>query len=207
MLRQVERMEGVLAGLGTLHDRSFARREKEILAGLSTASSFEQAQLRLGELLGFDVGKIEADASPDPWWIADDVCLVFEDHAGAEADSVLDATKARQAASHPAWMQANVPACQGAQILPVLVTPVTKAKEGAAPHLNSVALWPLQEFREWAKGSLATIRELRRTFSEPGDLVWRARAAEMLEAEGLDAPGLHARLRTRPAAEGLKTVK
>lgn len=207
VLRQVERIEGVLAKLGTLHDRGFARREKEILAGLSEASGFEQAQLKLGELLGFDVGKVEADASPDPWWIADDICLVFEDHAGADVNSVLDATKARQAASHPAWMRANVPASEGAQILPVLVTPVTKAKEGAAPHLHDVALWPLPEFREWAKGALAVIRDLRRSFSEPGDLVWRARAAEGLEAGGVDVPSLHARLRARPAAKGLIIVK
>ena len=200
-------MEGVLAGLGTLHDRGFARCEKEILAGLSAAGGFEQAQLRLGELLGFGVGKVEADASPDPWWIADNVCLVFEDHAGAEADSVLDATKARQAASHPAWMRANVPACAGAQILPVLVTPVAKAKEGALPHLGEVALWPVQEFREWAKAALAAVRELRRTFVEPGDLAWRARAAEVFEGEGLDAPGLCARLRARPAANGLRAVR
>lgn len=57
--------------------------------------------------------------------------------------------------------------------------------------------WPLHEFREWAKNALAAVRDLRRTFSEPGDLMWRARATEMLEAEGLEqiADG-----RERPAA-------
>jgi hypothetical protein len=207
VLRQIERVEIVLARLGTLHDRTYARREKEILDGIVDAGQFEQAQVKLGELLGFDVGKVETDGSPDPWWMADAVCLVFEDHAAASATSALDTTKARQAASHPNWMRSKVPAAEKAQILSVLVTPVTSAKEGAMPHLESVALWPLAEFRSWAKEALSTIRELRRTFSEPGDLIWRAQAAELFELHGLDAVSLFARLQARPAAKHLTPVK
>ena len=81
-------------------DREFSRREREILEGLASEAGFEQAQVRLGEMLGFHAGKREVDASPDPWWVVDDMCFVFEDHAGAKND-VLDATKARQAFSHP----------------------------------------------------------------------------------------------------------
>jgi hypothetical protein len=89
----------------------------------------------------------------------------------------------------------------------VLVTPVTSAKEGAMPHLENVALWPLAEFREWATEALSTVRELRRTFSEPVDLVWRAQAAELFELRGLDAVSLFARLQARPAAKDLTPVK
>jgi hypothetical protein len=39
VLRQVERLESVLARLGTLHDRTFARREKAILEGVMHFSS------------------------------------------------------------------------------------------------------------------------------------------------------------------------
>lgn len=207
VLRQIERLEVVLARLGTLHDRTFARREKEILDGIVDPGQFEQAQLKLGELLGFDVGKVETDGSPDPWWMADGICLVFEDHAAANATSALDTTKARQAASHPNWMRSKVPAAEKAKILSVLVTPVTSAKEGAMPHLESVALWPLAEFREWATEALSTVRELRRTFSEPVDLIWRAQAAELFELRGLDAVSLFARLQARPAAKDLTPVK
>jgi hypothetical protein len=103
-------------------------------------------------------------------------------------------------------MRANVPASAGAQIVPVLVTPVTTAKEGAIPHLESVALWPLEEFRQWARGALATIRDLRRTFSESGDPIWLAQAAEAFERQGLDASSLVARLAVRSAAKGLTLV-
>jgi hypothetical protein len=172
LTEQIERLEIVLTQLGTSHDRAFARREKEILEGLAKSDTFEHAHRLLGELLGFDAGKREEDGSPDPWWIAGNLCLVFEDHAGAGSSAIIDATKARQAAGHPNWMRSNVEAAAGAEILPVLVTPATSAKEGAIPHLGSVALWPLDEFRAWAQAALAVVREVRKTFVEP-DLVWR----------------------------------
>jgi hypothetical protein len=75
------------------------------------------------------------------------------------------------------------------------------------PHLIDVALWPLDEFREWAEQAVACVRELRKTFSEPGDLVWRAAALERFEQHGLDAPGIVARLMSRPAAKYLVSVK
>jgi hypothetical protein len=87
------------------------------------------------EHLGFQAGKREEDASPDPWWFVGDVAIVFEDHADASADATLDATKARQAASHPDWLREHVPGTASATIQSVLVTPAKKAKEGAVPHL------------------------------------------------------------------------
>src|SRR5690606_16062861 len=130
LLKQIERVEGVLERLGTVTDREFNKRERAILEGLASKDGFEQAQVLLGETLGFQAGKREVDASPDPWWAIDDLCFVFEDHAGATND-VLDATKARQAFSHPNWIRDHVALPENATILPVLVTPVTKARSGA----------------------------------------------------------------------------
>lgn len=209
LLGQIERVETTPAQLGTTYDRGFAVREKEILEGLASKKKgpFEQAHKLLGELLGFDAGKEEVDGSPDPWWIAGNLCLVFEDHAGAQDESALDVTKARQVSSHPTWMRAKVAASERAEILPVLVTPVTKVKEGAIPHLDGVALWPLDDFLAWARNAIAVVRKLRQTFVEPGDLSWRAEAVEAFEQNGLDAPGLVAMLHSRPAADHLKPVK
>jgi len=206
-MEQIERVEAILSRLGTTHDRAFAKREKEILDGLKSGETFEQAHRLLGELLGFDTGKVETDASPDPWWMIGNLCFVFEDHAGANTETVLGANKARQAASHPQWMRTNVEASKKSQILPVLITPVTKAKEGAMPHLGEVALWPLNEFNKWAKDALATVRALRSTLLEPGDLAWRAQASEAFEQNDLDALGLFAKLKSRSAAGNLIQTK
>ena len=209
LMSQLERVEAVLAQLGTFHDRAFAEREKTILSGLAAKEKgpFEQAHRLLGELVGFDSGNEETDGAPDPWWIAGSLCFVFEDHQGAEDSSALDVKKARQVATHPNWMHENVDACSKAEIIPVLVTPVTKVKEAAVPHLKEVTLWPLGEFRAWAEGALAALRELRSSFLEPGNLIWRAKAAEAFEKNGLDAPGLAARLKQQRAKERLKPVK
>jgi len=207
LLLQVEQLEAQLVKLGTLHNREFSARENAIREGLKDGKTFEQAQVLLGEHLGFNAGKREDDASPDPWWIVGNIALVFEDHANAKGEmSVIDATKARQAASHPDWMREHVPASAGAQIQPVLVTPAKKAKDGAMPHLGRVAHWDLKEFREWADQALVTVRDLRRDFHEPGDLAWRAQAAQALSDSRADAPGLFAWLAARPAREHLTSI-
>jgi hypothetical protein len=205
LYRQLERVEAILVKMGTLHDRGFAQREKQILEGLSSSEYFEEAQRLLGEMLGFVSGKVETDASPDPWWLSDSLCFVFEDHAGASSTSTLDATKARQVASHPNWIRANVLAAAEAEILPVLITPVTRVTSGGAPSLVNVAVWSLDEFRKWASTALSTIRRLRRRFNEAGDMYWRDEAAEAFKADGLDARVLMHMLRQRPAS-GLMTI-
>lgn len=207
VMLQVEQLEAHLLRLGTLHNRAFSAREKKIREGLQDGATFEQAQVLLGEHLGFMAGKRESDASPDPWWMIGEIALVFEDHANAVADTaVIDATKARQAASHPDWLREHVPGAAGASILPILVTPAKKAKQGAVPHLGRVSYWSLDDFRDWAEGALVVVRELRRSFVEPGDLVWRAQAAEALASIRADAPGLAAWLSKRPAREYLEEV-
>ena len=207
VMLQVERLESQLMKLGTVHNRAFSAREKEIRDGSQTGRSFEQAQVLLGEHLGFAAGKRERDASPDPWWIVDGIAFVFEDHANAKADTaVIDATKARQAASHPDWLREFVPGAADATVYSVLVTPAKKAKQGAIAHLGHVSHWDIDDFRDWAEGALATVRELRRTFVEPGDLVWRAQAADALATSRADAPGLAAWLAIRPARDYLKAV-
>jgi len=205
LFEQIERVESVLERLGTLHSRGFDRMEKEVLEGLASAEKgpFESAHVRLGEALGFVAGKRETDASPDPWWTTGNICLVFEDHAGAKTDT-LDATKARQASTHPQWIQAKVPLDKATAIYPVLVSPVSKAEDGAIPHLNNVLFWELSDFRQWAKSALATVRELRQTFAECGDHDWRAKAAETFRKQSLDAASLLAVLQSRPASSVLK---
>ena len=198
---QIERLETYLQHLGTLHNRSFSAREREIRTGLESAKNFEIAHVLLGEHLGFEAGNCESDASPDPWWRVGDITIVFEDHANARATSVIGATKARQASSHPNWIREHLPGSKNGTIVAVLVSPVTKAKKGAIPHLKLVSYWNLSEFRDWASTAIDTIRELRSTFSEPGELEWRAEAIARLAAIRADAQGLASWLSSRAADE------
>jgi len=200
---QVERMETFLCRLGTTHEAAFVKLEKEILEGLVDPDTFEQAHCKLGSLLGFDAGKEESDASPDPWWICKTSCLVFEDHAGAKVTSELGADKARQAAGHPKWMKDNVPEVAALEITSVLVSPAQQAGKGALPHLKTVYLWPLEEFRQWAKDALSIVRELRSTLTGPGDMVWRSQASEKLEVNFLSMTGIKFKLKDNVASDML----
>lgn len=196
---QVERLESHLLQIGLMNERKYAAVEKNVLGGLADPPRFEQAHMELGRLLGFDVGKVETDASPDPWWMSSGICFVFEDHVDS-TNGAVDATKARQAASHPAWIRANVPIASKGIIASVLVTPATRAHRGAVPSLADVLLWPVDEFRTWAQDAVSTIRELRNLCPSEADLEWRARAIELLESRGLDAHSLYAKLVQRKAA-------
>jgi hypothetical protein len=46
VMRQLERMETVLVGLGKLHNRAYTKREKEILEGLGDPDKFESFRSR-----------------------------------------------------------------------------------------------------------------------------------------------------------------
>jgi hypothetical protein len=206
---QVERLEATLLNLGTKHEGKYAAKEKSIIEGLNSNDStrFEIAHKELGEMLGFDVGRHEADASPDPWWMSGKYCFVFEDHSEALPTSSLGADKARQANGHPEWMKANptitrVPS--DAEIFSVLVTPVTRAEKGALPHLAKVGCWPLEDFRKWARDALNVVRELRRTIGADADLAWRAEAQAKFAEKGFDAAALMVALKGRTPAKVFK---
>lgn len=206
-MMQIEQLEAYLKKLGTVHNRDFSARESEIRTLLAKGETFEQGQVLLGRHLGLTADKREEDASPDPWWTIGDTFLVFEDHANAKGDmSTIDAHKARQAATHPDWIRANVPGAATARVIPVLVTPATKAKSGAMPHLGKVCFWRLSDFREWAERALVTIRELHASFPAEGDLMWRAQAAEALAAATADLSHLTKQLSKQIARDHLIEV-
>lgn len=206
VMTQVENIESLLESIGTMNDRKFSQREREILEGLQRGDSFERAHVLLGEHIGFTSGKVEVDGSPDPWWQLGNICIVFEDHANADSDSSLSTGKARQASGHPKWMRDNVETCKSSDvdILSVLVTPVTTAHSGAIPQLDGVSLWGLEEFKSWAVQAVSVIREIRKSFMEPGDMVWKANASEALQEAGLDSLSMMNWLRSQPAKDILK---
>lgn len=200
---QVERLESGFVELGSVNDRKFNARDAEIRKLLGEGKTFERGQELLGKHLGFEAGKQETEASPDPWWMLDGFVIVFEDHANAKENAVIDATKARQVSSHPKWIKERLPSAKEAEVLPVLVTPAKTATDTALTNLDDVSYWRLDEFREWAYGSLSVIRELRSSFGEVGDLDWRKLCIESLRKNCLDMPGLFKYLKSQSARKML----
>jgi hypothetical protein len=94
-LLQLERLEAQLQKLGTLHNRAFSAREREIREGLQSGDRFEVPQVLPGQHLGFAAGKRETDASPDPWWQVSEVVIVFEDHANQRSADATSGSSGR----------------------------------------------------------------------------------------------------------------
>ncbi|PLS22527.1 DEAD/DEAH box helicase [Neptunicoccus cionae] len=203
VLKQVEALEQQFLTMGTVNNIKFEKRVAQALAELDSANTFEAGQVSLGILLGFSAGNDESDAAPDPWWLGDTLGVVFEAHADGTETTVFGANKARQAASHPKWIKANVPGVGDAEISPVLVTPCTSAKSGAEPHLDDVGYWKLSSFRTWALRATDVLRELKGTFPGEGDLLWRDEAVQKLVNEGLT---LEAIIADRPAASAAMQI-
>jgi len=203
--RQVERIGAELTRLGATHDRDFAKLEQSILDGLQRHETFERAQKDLGTLLGFNAGKVESEGSPDPWWISDSRCIVFEDYVNT-TDGTLSVTKARQATSHPDWMRANVAESAECEFLTVLVTPTTKISAAATVHATGLLYWGLDDFRTFAAHSLQIVRQLRTTFFEQGDLVWQAEAAELLKQQGVDFASICRLLMAKPVVQCMQAI-
>ncbi|MBK1635142.1 DEAD/DEAH box helicase [Rhodovulum adriaticum] len=201
---QVEKIEATLVRMGTSSDRKFAKAEKKILEGLQETKTFESSQVELGRLLGFTADNNETDAAPDPWWIGKSKGIVFEDHADGESGTVFGAVKARQANGHPAWLRDNVDYASECDILAVIVSPVSKAGDGAFPHLRSVAFWDLDDFRRWAQEALAALRGLKSSLPGAGDMLWRAEAERVLDEKGLSMARLRERLEARMAHDVLE---
>jgi hypothetical protein len=90
----------------------------------------------------------------------------------------------------------------GAEIIPVLITPCTSISKGAIPHVREVRYWGLEDFREWSKSALRTVRELRRTFPGPGNLGWREAAVNAFRTARLDPQGIKSLL-SKSAADAM----
>lgn len=191
-MTQVENLEAHLLKLGTIHNREFNAFEAKIRKAIFSGKEFEEGQRLLGCHLGFESGKEESDASPDPWWYIDDIVFIFEDHANAkDSSTIIDATKARQAASHIEWARSFLDVPVDSKIFSVLVTPAKTAYSGAIPSLSRVSYWNLDDFRKWTEDALGVIRELRRSLPSGGaDLAWRAAAATALENARIDVVSL-----------------
>jgi hypothetical protein len=189
----IERLEELLADLGTANDRKFENEAKAILDGINVADSdaFEAGHERLGRLLGYESHNANTTASPDPWWIASDrLCFVFEDHSPSEAGNAIGANKVRQAATHRKWIQKHVTLHPDAEIVQVMISPRLLVDGDGVTYADDVCYWNLEQFRSWAAHAVSIVRQVRGTFPGPGHLDWREQAMRAYKDGGIDPLGM-----------------
>lgn len=190
-LTLLERMESEIERMGTTTDTKFDSEVQEIRSLLSRNDDgikFERGHEKLGTLLGFESDNSDADGAPDPWWIVDSgFILVFEDCTEADTSQTVHLGKARQISSHPQWIRENIEIYDNARIVPVLITAAQKVKPSAVPPLKDVFVWSREEFRDWARKAILTVKNLRSSFPGPANDQWRREAVDAY-AEAIICP-------------------
>ena len=134
---RIERIEGILESFGKANSIKIERYFSLIREGLSSteSSDFEEAQVKLGKLLGFDARNSNAQGAPDPWWVLGSKGIVFEDYTATGDNPVISKDKILQAKGHPDFLKIQF---HRIAFYPVLCTKSSKLDGAASPHVNGV---------------------------------------------------------------------
>ena len=176
-----------ISNLGLGNDVKFEPRVKRVLDGLNgEPADFENAQIELGNLLGYEAGKLNVQGAPDPHWQADkSLVVVFEDHSDGDPGGTLSIGKARQVAGHERTIRKHLDLNDDADVVTVLVTPASRAAHEALQHLVGVYVVSLEDYKAWAYNALNVIREIRSHMGGNADFESRRRALDMLSMANL----------------------
>ena len=196
---QVTNIAVNFSNFGKISNQKYDKKEKEIREKLKNPDTFEYAHKELGNLLGFISNNEESPGAPDPWWICENKCIVFEDYVNTTTEQSLSITKVRQAISHPVWIRSKIfHNEQQITIIPVVLSPVKYINNETLIHASELYFWSLDDFMEWSEQVFATIRELKTIFSYDGDLVWQETAMNILKERKLDFLSIESMIQKNP---------
>lgn len=180
----IERIEKQFLKIGIRNDRKFEKEATEIIKNLECkdGNNFERGHLKLGELLGYISGNSEEVIAPDPWWIINDYyCIVSEDKIYEGENPSIPPVHVRQALTHETWIREKIPYLnKKATIITVMISNTNKIGNGVSIIAEDTYYLNRDEFVDWARKAIQALRELRHTFYEEGDRIWRLRAETIL---------------------------
>lgn len=146
---------------------------------------FEQGHMELGKILGYISKNKNSEGAPDPYWIIDDMCIVSEDKI-YRSEKEIPICDAREVATHRKWMEQNEPLItKKTKIYTVLISNSQKLDLDAKHIVDDIYYLNYEEFVEWARRALTTIRNIHSTFVEEGNCEWRQAAYHELKKNGV----------------------
>jgi len=193
---RIERIEGILEQFGKSGSVKIEKYFQAIRQGLSSPESkpFEEAQVKLGCLLGFETGNTERSGDPDPWWIFGRQGIVFEDYTATGDKPVVSKEKTLQAKAHPDTLAAEHP---GVSFSVVFCSTSDKLHFAAEPHTGDVSYISVEDFKIFSEECMATMRVLWDSFQSPGLIEWREFAARKINESRLGSDDILARLTSK----------
>jgi hypothetical protein len=193
---RIERIEGLLERFGKSGSVKIEKYFQDIREGLTSRESkpFEEAQVKLGRLIGFESGNTERSGDPDPWWIFGRRGIVFEDYTATGDNPVVSKKKTLEAKAHPDTLAAEHP---GVSFSVVFCSTSDKLHSAAEPHTGDVFYISVEDFKKFSEECMATMRVLWDSFQSPGVIEWREFAARRLAEAKLGSDDILARLTSR----------
>lgn len=180
----IERIEKQIIIDGVKNNSKFEKRAKDILDSLNDndGDKFERGHQLLGELLGYNASNSTGSAEPDPWWIInDEICIVSEDKIYQSEDKPIPPNDVKQADGHKKWIKEKITYLTEQPIIEtVMITTANKIESAATTFGDEIWYINRKDFVEWARKAIDSIRKIRRTFVEEGNLDWRANASNTL---------------------------
>lgn len=198
---RIERIETVLENFGKSGSLKIENYFQSIRQGLSSreaAGPFEEAQVKLGNLLGFRSGNTERSGDPDPWWILGDKGIVFEDYTATGEKPIVSKAKTLQAKAHPDTLANEHP---GVKFFVVFCSTTDKLHDAAKPHTGDIFYIGVDDFKTFSEECMRTIRELWNSFQSPGIIEWREFVACKINEGKLGNNDILARLTQRKLSE------
>ncbi len=193
---RIERIEGVFERFGKSSSVKIEKYFYAIKKGLSSKESklFEEAQVKLGHLLGFESGNTEGPGDPDPWWIFGSQGVVFEDYTATGENPVISKNKILQAKAHPDTLAKKHP---GVSFSVIFCSTSNKLHDAAKPHTGDVFYINVEDFKKFSEKCMTTMRTLWDSFQSPGNIEWRELTARKLAEAKLSNDDILAYLRER----------
>lgn len=187
LFETIERIETNITSEGVRNSRKFEAKASEVLRLLNSddGMEFERGHQILGTMLGYISENAEGISDPDPWWIVDEkLVIVSEDKIYESETKPIPVKHVRQACTHESWIREKIDMLNNhAFVETIFVTTSKVIEEPAAIYGQNVWYINRNEFVNWANRAINALRQLRRSFSEPGDMLWRIEAGRILKDE------------------------
>jgi hypothetical protein len=163
--------------------------------------AFERGLLRLGELLGFDAVRPGTKAAPDGAWRDGDDQVLWEAKSEQLSGGAISPKIARQASSHPTWVERELDWDNIGNPTTFLVSPRTAVDaEAVSVVAEHVWLCDLDAVRRLGSEAVALWKELLGRVQGLAPSEVAELAARELQTRGLTTPDLRARLDAQQVA-------
>lgn len=189
MKYNIERIEKMLVREGGRGLKKFLNFLDNVLKLLrAEGKEFEEGHRLLGYISGYITTNPTGTAEPDPLWIVNkEICIVAEDKIYHEGKKIPP-NDVKEASGHKLWVRdkyEKLGLYEDAKIYTVFLTSSDSIQDNTAIFGEDICYLQRDELLQWAEKVVNVLKEIYRTFTGEGDVVWREKTIELFREQGL----------------------